>query len=172
MLATVDDASPFMEGCPHALPENGRMGGVAAYAGIFLTGTQGGLHSTSYGTDVAHLLELPFIEMFDLFAEFGQVPPTSWREDGELSAAARDLAQRLPPYYIDGSEPPFLLIGEDAVGPEETEAFAASLQSVGVPVEQMQLPGGTLTTIVSPASPSFVKIVEAMEGFMARLSAG
>jgi dipeptidyl aminopeptidase/acylaminoacyl peptidase len=116
------------------------------------------------GTAAAYGLSLAKIT--DIFAELNAIPPDTWRDSGDLSEQARQVAQGLPLYWLDGSEPPFLLIHgqEDGFVPAtESEAFAARLQAAGVEVDLQLWPGAGHNTPLLP-------ICEALEGFALGLS--
>lgn len=169
-LGTADDPGVFLEGCPHSLPKSDWTRGVATYAAVLGTPeaclTQGWC---MFGSAQASSLTLP--EMEAIFGELLAVSPSDWRDSPELSAGTRDWAQDVPLYWVDGSEPPFLLIhgeADEAVPSGESEAFAAYLAEADVEVELLLLPGAGHTSIV-PSSPSFPAIVEAIDTFASDL---
>jgi acetyl esterase/lipase len=106
LLASIDDPAPFLEDCPHTLPEGAHIRGVVTFAAAFNTP------------------ELTWTDMPDEVQTFSRaVLPTRW---------------------IDGSEPPFLIIhGDDdaVVDLEEPVAFAETLEQAGVDVELIMLRG-------------------------------
>jgi acetyl esterase/lipase len=170
-LGTVDDPSLFLEGCPHSLPESDWTQGVATYAAVLITPeaclTQGWC---MFGSAEASGLTLP--EMEAIFGEMLAVPPSDWRDDPGLSPETRDWAQQTPLYWVEGREPPFLLIhgeADEVVPPGESEAFAAYLQDAGVDADLLLLPGAGHLSIV-PSSPSFPAIVEAVGAFASNLT--
>jgi acetyl esterase/lipase len=100
------------------------------------------------------------------------VPPSDWQDSPDLSAATGDWAQQAPLYWVEGSEPPFLLIhgeADEVVPPRESEAFAAYLAEADVEAELLLLPGAGHLSIV-PSSPSFPAIVEAVDAFASNLA--
>jgi acetyl esterase/lipase len=100
-------------------------------------------------------------EIADIFEELGNVPPSDWLDSDELSKDARSFAQAVPLSWVDGSEPPFLLIHGDVdemVPPGESEAFASRLQAAGVEAELVLLPG-------AGHNPPFMEMCEAVGEF-------
>ncbi len=111
-IATVDDPGIFMGDCPHPLPEGDLIRGVVSVDGFF---------------DWSFLSpgDSPLVE--EIYEYFG---PSNER--------LNKMAEASPNTWVDGNEPPFLLIhGEDneVVGSEQSEMFAAQLTEAGVNVE-------------------------------------
>jgi acetyl esterase/lipase len=114
MLGVVDDPALFLAGCPYSLPESDRVRGVVAYTGLF------------------DYVNLPSSgELNDYASDYL----------GSTRAAAPELwAQASPLSWIDGSEPPFLIIHGEAdrsIPIEQSQTFTAALQAAGVPTELM-----------------------------------
>jgi acetyl esterase/lipase len=114
MLGVVDDPALFLAGCPYSLPESDRVRGVVAYTGLF------------------DYVNLPSSgELNDYASDYL----------GSTRAAAPELwAQASPIRWIDGSEPPFLIIHGEAdrsIPIEQSQTFTAALQAAGVPTELM-----------------------------------
>lgn len=123
MLGAVDEADTFLEGCPHPLPETGRVQGVIAFTGIF------DYSSPEHGADMQDY----FDEYFGGSADHTQAQRT------EASAIT----------WLDGTEPPFLLIhGQEdhSIDPVQSEAFAAALEDVGGRRSCISSPAQTMTT--------------------------
>ncbi len=119
MLGVVDDPALFLQDCPHALPESNWVRGVATYTGIFDY-----VRVSSFSDDLYNYI----VEYMG--GTWTEIPET-WTEAS-------------PATWIDGSEPPFLLVHGAAdrdIFPRETIAFAAMLKDAGVNVEQ-ELVGG------------------------------
>jgi acetyl esterase/lipase len=170
MLGTVDDTSQFLEGCPHPLPESGWTQGVATYAAVLVT-PEACLSEGWCLSGAAQGNKIPVTEMLEIFKALRAVPPSGWRVSDELSEETRIFAEETPLFWLDGSEPPFLLIHgsmDEGVPSGESEAFAAYLEEAGVEVELLLLPlAGHLS--ISPSSPSFFTIAEAVEAFVSGL---
>jgi dipeptidyl aminopeptidase/acylaminoacyl peptidase len=117
-LASIDDTSPYMGGCPHAMPEADRVQGVVAFAGVF------------------DYFEDDFFPGFignvaEFFGGARDDIPKVWADASAIS-------------WIDGSEPPFLLLHgmEDTnVYPHQSEIFADVLEEAGVDGELVMIPG-------------------------------
>jgi acetyl esterase/lipase len=163
-LGTVDDPSQYLAGCPHSLPESDWMQGVATYAAVLST-PEACLSAgwCQFGAAVGTGKTLDEIAV--IFEELSNVRPSEWLDSSELSEETRSFAHGLPLSWVDGSEPPFLLIhGEvDEIVPYgESEAFASRLQAAGVETELMLLPG-------AGHNPPFMEMCGAVGDFAAGL---
>ena len=138
MLGTVDDPSLYMQECPHSLPSSNWVQGVVTFTGVFdLAGSSGPL--LAYYVDYVGALP--------------EEDPTLW-------------AEASPVGWLDGREPPFLLIHGELDGnidPSHSAGFAAALEKAAVPVGLLIIPGkGHMTLIRSEQA------FDAVEIFMAR----
>ena len=117
MLAVVDDPNLFLGGCPHTLPEENRIHGVVAYTGIF--------------------------DYTSPSMTYALISYASRYLGGTKAAAPETWSQASPITWLDGSEPPFLLIhgeADDNIPPEQSQAFATALQAAGVQNELLFIP--------------------------------
>ncbi len=113
LVATADDVGKFMEGCPHTLPEADYVRGVVTVAGFF-----------------DHAIWIPGAKEDGSYHSYFNKDMEKVREASAIS-------------WVDGSEPPFLLIhGENdgQVDPNQSVEFEALLAKAGVEVELMLLP--------------------------------
>jgi acetyl esterase/lipase len=179
-LGAVDDPGPLLKGCPHPLPESNWIQGIVTYGGHFFTPeyslTVGNFLQT-FAKSSGMLSEMPYKELEKVFETLGGLPPREWRIGGEgLDEKASKIAPMLPLYWIDGSEPPFLLIDGEldlfflstVLSPEiaaESEVFAGELQAAGADVELLVLPDARWSSLSEEESS--VDIVEATEAFLA-----
>ena len=142
MLGVVDDPALFLSGCPYSLPESDRVRGVVAYTGLF---------------DYVHLPSAG--ELFDYASSYL----------GSTRGAAPEIwAQASPLSWIDGSEPPFLIIHGEAdrsIPIEQSQTFTAALQDAGVQAELMLIPEANHFEIIN----SQVTLEAALE-FLATLA--
>jgi acetyl esterase/lipase/L-ascorbate metabolism protein UlaG (beta-lactamase superfamily) len=139
MLAAVDEPARYLQDCPQQLPGGSLLQGAVAFTGIF---DYMNFSSTSYFHDY-------------LNGSPSQTPET-WAEASVVT-------------WIDGSEPPFLLIhGEvdDNIPPENSTDFAAALEQAGVAATVLIVPGARHNDIINHAQ-SF----EALENFLQTLNA-
>jgi acetyl esterase/lipase len=155
MLGTVDTPSLYLEGCPHTLPETNWIQGIVPFYGIFdFTNTDG-------YPDSVHRCVVPY-----LGTTFSDAPT-------EL------LTEASPMSWVDGSEPPFLLIHglSDTYFPASmSEDFAPALEEVDAEVELLLIEGfqgshGFITD-QSLSSSGNVQTQEAIEAFLATLFEG
>lgn len=137
LLAARDDISAFLEGCHYTLPAENWIHGVIAYAGSF--GTPAASFSDPYFTGVfSAFLNLSAAETEAIFTELSQIPPAEWLSSDALPAAVRQYISAFPIAWVDGTEPPFLIIqGEtdEIVSPQEAPAFDQALRQAGVDSE-------------------------------------
>ena len=82
VLGTVDDPPLYLEGCPHTWPETERLRGVVTFTGVFDYASSSGSLLSYYN---------------DYFEASPAESPDLWIEASPIT-------------WIDGSEPPFLLI--------------------------------------------------------------
>ena len=168
-LGSFKETSLYQEGCPHPIPDANLLRGIITYAGMFVTqevclAPEGGWCMA----EAASINKIPLMEMAEIFEALREVPSSDWKDSSELSQAARDFAQGLPLYWLDGSEPPFLIIhgdADDIMSIVESEAFARAVQDVGGEAEFISIPGAGHFSL-NLASPSFPKIAEAIEAFL------
>ncbi len=149
MLGTVETPSLYMEGCPHTLPETDWVHGIIPFYGLFnLTSTDG------YTDWVVHKCLEPY-----LGTPFSDIP-------------AELLTEMSPISWVNGSEPPFLLIhglSDTYLPASVSEDFALALEEVGAEVELLLIEGlrgshGFITS-QSLSSPGNVQSLEAIETF-------
>ena len=170
LLGSVDETTEFMEGCPHQLPASDWTKAVVTYAGVF--GTPDWYLSTSWFDTFADFFQLPPDEKAEIQQTLMDTPLQRWRDISGFSARGTLFLHSLPPYWIDGSEPPFLLIhGEEdmAVNSAESEAFAAQLQAAGVEAKLLVLSDARHGDIIDHRSSGFEEAVQAMEAFLTKV---
>ena len=118
MLGTVDDAALFLESCPFSLPESSWIRGVVTFTGIF-----------DYASATADLTELRAY-IYRYLGEEQDIAPIIWAEASPLS-------------WVDGSEPPFLVIHGEAdqnIRPKQSVIFAEALETAQMDVQLMLIP--------------------------------
>jgi TolB protein len=118
ILGLVDDPTPFLEDCPHGLPETGRVQAVIALAGVFDYSEEGDFFYGFIGS------------ISDFMGGTPDESPESWAEASAIT-------------WVNGDEPHFLLIhgtGDTNVFPHQSEKFAVVLEEAGVDVELVLVP--------------------------------
>lgn len=134
-----DTDHPFMDECPHPEPEKPWVAGVVIYEGMPMTPVSLGELDVRIGA--SQLLGLPLAEVDGLFDLLIETPPDKWRGIEGMDPLRQRIIQGFPLSWIDGSEPPFLLINGAATDDwfdEDQRAFAAYLEAAGVPVEVVE----------------------------------
>jgi acetyl esterase/lipase len=151
MLGTVDTPSIYMEGCPHPLPLTDWIQGVVVFYGPYdLTSIDG------YSVGVVRSIIEPFFG-----TTFDNVP-------------AETLVEMSPISWVDGSEPPFLIIqgtNDGTVPSWMAEDFASALEESGAAVELMLLEAGH-GWVGELSNPAYVKSLETVEAWLAAMFEG
>ncbi|HSM01717.1 MAG TPA: alpha/beta hydrolase [Acidimicrobiia bacterium] len=145
MLGTVEDRDLFAGDCPHPLPEDPVAGAVVFY-GFF---------------DFRTLDDWPFSQVESLQRMWGTT-------HDQLSS--EQLDEMSPIAWVDGSEPPFLLIHgvEDSTIPSVmSERFHAALSAAGAPSELILIEGTGHAFERQPTdSPANARSLAAIERFI------
>ena len=169
-LGSVDDGAAMMEGCGNELPSENAVVGVAVYEGVL--GTPEGCLSASWCLAGASAnTGMPLVELQPIFEALRDVSPEMWRESDVVGSEAEIFARQFPLYWLDGSEPPYLIVhgsGEDGLPRTGSEAFAIWLKEAGVEVELLMLPNASHGSVYS-SSPSFPDIAGAIVEFASQL---
>jgi acetyl esterase/lipase len=171
LMATIDDPTQFLQECPYGLPESTAVKGAIAYAGSFFMPewylTEGW---DSFKPVIESGLQISAEESEEIRQALLDTPPERWLEIAQLGDKGTRLIHTLPPAWIDGTEPPILLIhgAEDTtVAPLESEAFADLLQAAGVEVQMKLIPGAKHG--VGPVFPGYDETWNAIVTFLARV---
>lgn len=142
-LAVVDDPSIYTRGCAYTLPDDARLAGVVAYTII---------------ADYASVAEQsPDLQSF-----------TATYLNSTYDSNPDRWVEASPANWVDGSEPPFLLIHGDAdeiIPMEQSVDFASQLTAAGIPVELLIVPGVDHFGATADAGAK-----QAMSDFLANLS--
>jgi acetyl esterase/lipase len=175
MIGAVDDPTEFLQDCPYQLPLAGWIKGVVTDGALF--GTKEvyltyRLSETGTGFDLyAARLGLSADEQAEILDILLNTPYETWRDIDGLSETGTMLLHSLVPYWIDGNEPPFLLIygTRDGTPFAGHEAIAAQLQAAGVEVTVAVIPGADHVAIISATNIGFEEKCQAIEEFLARV---
>jgi acetyl esterase/lipase len=150
MIATVDSPSIYLENCPNSLPESNWIHGAVIFYGFYdftnIDGYPGG------GSGLQQYWG----------AEFSEISPET-------------LAEMSPMSWVNGSEPPFLLIhgtADRSVPSWMSEEFAAELADAGIDVELLLLDAGHAFELKPLSSPEMQQSLDAIEAFLLALSGG
>ena len=175
IIGTVDDPSGYLKHCPHQLPTSGWTAGVVTYGGVL--GTKEVFLTREYAADptlfhgLAGAFGVSSEEEMTLHETLMNSPYESWSEIGGLTAEGMRLLQCLPPYWVDGSEPPFLLaLGEyDSMDPAGHQGFEDHLRATGVEATFSIISGARHESIIMAGSSGFEKTCQAVEAFLAQV---
>jgi len=150
MVGTVDSPSAYLENCPNSLPESDWIQGAVVFYGFYdFTSIDG------YTIGDINLTLQPYWG-----AEFSEISPET-------------LAEMSPMSWVNGSEPPFLLIhgtSDTEIPSWMSEKFATELADAGVDVELLLIDAGHAFELKPLSSPEMQQSLEAIEAFLLTLS--
>jgi acetyl esterase/lipase len=170
LLAAIDDPTEFLQECPYALPESASLKGTIACAGSFFMPEwylTTGKDLFEFGIET---LQIPPDEAEEIRQTLLDTPPAQWLEVTGFDDKGTRLIHTVAAAWVDGSEPPFLLVhgSEDTVvAPVESEAFADLLERAGVEVQVKIIPSAGHS--VGPAFPGYDEFLEATVAFLAKV---
>ena len=150
MVGTVDNPSIYLKNCPHTLPETGWVQGMIIFYGFFdFTNIEG-------------------------FSDLGSLQ-YYWRSKYE-EIPLENLEEMSPMSWLDGSEPPTLLIHgtlDESVPSWMSEGFAAALEQAGADVELILVEAehGFESGLNPLSKPAMVESFKSIEPFLSRLLA-
>ena len=149
MLGTIETPSAYLENCPHSLPASDWLQGAVIFYGLYdFTSIDG---YQEYGVNA-------YLEPF-WGATYSEIPPET-------------LAEMSPMSWVDGSEPPFLILhgtSDTKVPSKMSEDFAAVLEDAGVEVELVLLDAKHAFIGQSLSSPANVQSLLALDTFLSEL---
>ncbi|HEX3053686.1 MAG TPA: alpha/beta hydrolase [Aggregatilineaceae bacterium] len=135
-IGAADDPALFMQNCPSPVPAEGFASAVAVWgASILAPVADDNLRLT---VDLTLGYQIEESDTLALINDLAATPSQGWRDQTTWSAETEHIAQTMPLYWIDGSEPPFLIIhspADEVVPLAEAETLAAALQNAGVAVD-------------------------------------
>lgn len=153
MLGSVDTPSIYMEGCPHPLPQTDWIQGVVGFYG---------------GYDFTNIDGYPD---WNVRQSLGPFWGTTYDK-----IPAEIIAEMSPMSWVDGSEPPFLLIhgaSDGRVPTRMSEDFASALEESGATVELLILGASAVHGFVGDlSSRAYVQSLETVEAWLAALFEG
>jgi len=169
-IGALDDRATELQGCGYQLPAEGGVLGIATYEGVL--GTPEGCLSASWclvGSSQA--TGVPLTELSLIFEVLRDVSPEMWKDVETVGPAAEAFARQFPLYWLDGTEPPYLVIhgsGDEGLPRIGSEAFASRLQEAGVEAELLLLPNASHQSVYA-SSASFPDIAGAIVEFASQL---
>jgi acetyl esterase/lipase len=159
-LGTVDDPNLFLVDCPHTLDDQTPLRGVIEVGA-------GGVWVGLPDDKLSNFTGFPREEVAAMRESIGQIPANEWADT--LTGGEKEFASRMSLFWLDGSEPPFLLAhGEiDYIIPTtESIHFAEELEAVGSPVELVLLPGVGHVNLVGFPTARGVELTETVDAFL------
>ena len=153
-MGALDDPAAELQGCDYQLPAQGSLVGVAVYEGVL--GTPEGCFSHSWclaGAASGTGISLPKLQ--PIFETLRDTPAQDWKDVQVVGPEARAFASKFPLYWLDGSEPPYLVIhgAGDLIPRTGSEAFARRLQEAGVSTQLVLLPNASHQSMYPDAPP-------------------
>ncbi len=145
LIGTVNDTAFFMRHCPHPISETGRPNGVVSVAGLFDTVLAADTSTVWHSSLVAYLGSEP------------EDAPDLWAQSSAV-------------HWVDGAEPPFLLVHglEDRnTDPQQARTFATALREAGGDVQLVLVPAADHETTLHSEEGW-----QAIEAFIARILGG
>jgi acetyl esterase/lipase len=168
LAATVDNSAELLGDCPYPAPDQIDVQAAATFGGFFGDVTACGDDSgclRSYtafmGADSAELTAI-----LDLIAG---VPPHEWHTLETLSAEQHAILAKLPLYWLDASDPPFLIIHRDrdvTVDSLIAEAFAANYMDAGARPTVLLLSGLSHNDPMNAHIDDFTEMAEPLAAFL------
>lgn len=121
LMGAVDMPDVFVsDDCPYPAPPVPLVAAVVTWGGFF--GTEESLAWSGQRARWAVLAGQSPRDYNARLDELSAVSPLLWRTEGVLSDEARAVAQSFPLYWIDGTEPPYLLLhGRSSYNASRTE---------------------------------------------------
>lgn len=168
-IGSLDDSSALLQDCGYEIPSAGAALGIAIYEGVL--GTPEGCLSASWCLVGASAdTGIPLLELQPIFETLRDTSPEMWSEADVVGSEAEVFARQFPLYWLDGSEPPYLLVhGSGEMIPRiGSEAFAERLEGAGVNVELLLLPNAGHQSVY-PTAASFPDIAGAIVEFASQL---
>jgi len=150
MVGTVDSPSAYLENCPNSLPESDWIQGAVVFYGFY---------------------DLTSIDGYTIGDINSVLQPYWGAEFSEISSET--LAEMSPMSWVNGSEPPFLLIhgtSDTEIPSWMSEKFATELADAGVDVELLLIDAGHAFELKPLSSPEMQQSLEAIEAFLLALS--
>ena len=145
MVGTVEAPDKYLTNCPYTLPESDWIQGAVIYYGFFDLSL---VRDLTGGDAVGYM-----------GGSVDSLPPET-------------IAEMSPMAWVDGSEPPFLLIHgtqDTSVPSWMSEDFAEALGKVGVPSELVLLDENHAFILQPMSSPANTRSLEAIETFLSKL---
>ena len=171
LLAAIDQPAEFLQRCSYDLPQSGAVQGAISYAGSFLMPewflTQGKDRAEAA---MEGIFLIPRETAQGMLQALLDTPFERWLDIKDFGVSATHLIHTFPTGWIDGSEPPILLIhgaSDTVVDPLESEAFAALLEAQGVEVQLLIIPSARHS--LSLSSPGFDETWKATQAFLAQV---
>ena len=149
MLGTIETPNAYLENCPYSLPASDWIQGVVIFYGFY---------------------DFTSIDGYPKLGVSASLEPFWGAKYSEISPET--LVEMSPMSWVDGSEPPFLIIhgtSDSSVPSWMSENFAAVLEDVGVDVELVLLDAKHGFLGQSLSSPPNVQSLQAIDTFLSAL---
>lgn len=160
-LGTVDEPDMVLADCPYMMDDQAPLRGVITIGvGVVLIDVPDNVLSNFTGFSLE--------EVAAMRESIGQIPANEWADT--LTGDELVFASRTVSFWLDGSDPPFLLIHGERdpyIPPSQSMLSAEALEAVGSPVELLVLPDYGHENRVGYANlTSEVELTEAVDAFL------
>ncbi|MCO5184112.1 MAG: alpha/beta hydrolase [Anaerolineae bacterium] len=169
LAATVDDSAELLGDCPYPVPDQIDVKAAATFGGFFGDFTACGndnnclrAYTGFMGADSA--------ELTAILDQIAGVPPHEWRTLDTLTDAQRDILSKLPLYWLDATDPPFLIMHRDqdvTVDATVAEEFAANYTAAGAQPNVLLLPGLSHNDPMNAHTDVFPEMADPLATFLA-----
>lgn len=161
LLGTVDEPAMFLADCPYTIDDQPPLRGVIDLSG-------GGIWEGTPDDWLSYFTGVSIEEVAALRESITQIPASEWADT--LTGDEKEFASRTVTYWLDGSEPPFLLAHSEnncVIHESESIRFAEALEAVGSPVELLLVSDiSHIHPVGLTFPPGAEKITETVDAFL------
>lgn len=143
LLAVIDEPGLLLGNCEYRLPDANWVKGAVGYGGSYAVPAVS-FANPNFQKTLQDSVGMTAEQIQALETVLSTVPPEEWRSSPQMPEPLRLLANFLPLAWLDGSEPPILLVhgeNDERTPVIESQAFANILAAKGVPLTLVIIPG-------------------------------
>lgn len=163
------DIEEDLANCPYTMPDNWRPQALITYAGWLTAPAE--FDWPGICDAIMTYTELDRDGFTQAWNELKLLPVHEWDDGVDLGSKAQTLAQWMPYYGIDGSEPPSLLIGigQGPVPVDSVDWMAEQLTLAGAETTSVVYEMATEGSLQNEENPGFDEIAETVINFLDRI---